>query len=154
MSTWDFPWLTSATLVAKLVEEALNKYGYGDQKLEFPLPLHFFDELDIFYNFRYQDPLGLSATGAGESGRYYYVETLDYDFMRSEIKVGAIDLQYILRHYFILGDEDSLASNWSLAGEPDRMYGYLCDETLGEIGKGEFADGEPGKILVDENILT
>ena len=149
----DYKWFTSSTLVSQLVRERLQRFGYGGQILDFDLDMHWFDELDIFHNFRYQDPLGLSTTGAGEAGRYYYVEGMDYDFMAGRIKVSAIDLQFLLRQYFILGDEDDLAVNWSSAGEPDRMYGYLCDETLGAVGEGEFADGEPGKILVDENIL-
>lgn len=149
----DYPYFTSQTLVDQLVKEYLKKYNYGDQKLEITLDMSWFNKLDVFYNFRYQDPEGLSATGAGETGRYYYVENIDYDFMAGKMKVTAIDLQFLLRQYFILGDEGSLASNWSSAGEPDRMFGYLCDETLGASGEGEFADGEPGKILVDENIL-
>lgn len=149
----DYKWFTSSTLVAQLVRERLQKYGYGGQILHFDLDMHWFTKLDIFHNFQYQDPLGLSSTGAGEQGRYYYVESMDYDFMAGKIRVSAIDLQFLLRQYFILGDEAALAANWSSAGEPDRMYGYLCDETLGVSGEGEFADGEPGKILVDENIL-
>jgi len=145
---WQLPFIISATLVQHLVDEGLLQYSHGDPKVSFPVPLHFFDKLDIFYNFRLQDLMGLSTTGAGELGRYYYIENLDYDFMGDQIMVTAIDLQYILRRYFILGDETLLASNWSSAGEPDRMFGYLCDET-----NDRFADGEPGKALIDENIL-
>lgn len=145
---WHFPFITSSTLVDLLVAEGLQQYSYGDPKLEFSVPLHFFDELDTFYNFRWQDLLGMSTTGAGESGRYYYIESLTYDFMGDKINVVAIDLQYILRRYFVLGDETTLASNWSAAGEDDRMFGYLCDETA-----NLFADGEPGKALVDEGFL-
>jgi len=144
----QYPFIISATLVQELVTEGLIQYGRGDPKVRFPVPLHFFDELDIFYNFRLQDLMGLSSSGAGEQGRYYYIESLDYDFMGDKINVVGIDLQYILRRYFILGDETVLASNWSSAGEPDRMFGYLCDEDI-----LRFADGEPGKALVNEGLL-
>ena len=144
----QYPFIISATLVQDLVAEGLLKYSLGNPKVTFPVPLHFFDELDTFYNFRLQDLMGLSSTGAGEQGRYYYIESLDYDFMGDKINVVAIDLQYILKRYFILGDETLLASNWSSAGEEDRMFGYLCDETL-----WQFADGAPGKALVNEGLL-
>ncbi|MCK4759024.1 MAG: hypothetical protein KAT69_03200 [Candidatus Aminicenantes bacterium] len=145
---WQFPNLISETLVEQLITEGLLKYSLGDPKIEFSVPIHWFDELEIFHNIRIQDPFGMSTTGAGEKGRYYYIETLSYDFMADKIDVVAVDLQYILRRYFILGDEGAQALNWSSAGESDRMYGYLCDEDT-----DRFADGEPGKALVDEGIL-
>lgn len=150
----QYPFIISATLVQDLVAEGLLKYSHGNPKVTFPVPLHFFDELDTFYNFRLQDLMGLSSTGAGEAGRYYYIESLDYDFMGDRIMVTAIDLQYILRRYFILGDETTLASNWSAASEADRMYGYLCSETEGpDSDQFQFADGAPGKALVNEGLL-
>lgn len=149
---WQFPFIISATLVQQLIAEGLLQYSLGNPKVEFPIPLHFFDKLDIFYAFRLQDLMGLSTTGAGEQGRYYYIESLSYDFMGDKINVVGIDLQYILRRYFILGDETALASNWSSASEPDRMFGYLCDETDNPKA-WHFADGEPGKALVNEGIL-
>ncbi|MCK4648098.1 hypothetical protein KAT51_01100 [bacterium] len=96
--------------------------------------------------------MGPSATGAGQQGRYYYIESLDYDFMGDKINVVAIDLQYMLSRHFVLGDETSLASNWSSAGEADRMFGYLCDENANPLA-WHFADGAPGKALMDEGIL-
>jgi len=145
---WEFPFIISSTLVDQLIKEGLIEYSHGDPKLKFTVPIHFFDEIDVFFNFRWQDLLGISSTGAGESGRYYFIESLTYDFMGDKINIVAKDLQYILRRYFILGDEGALASNWSAAGEADRMWGYLCDETT-----DRFADGDPGKALVDEGIL-
>ncbi len=151
---WEFPNIISASLVAQLVSEGLVKYSLGNPKVEFSVPIHWFDELEIFNNIRIQDPFGMSTTGAGEQGRYYYIESLDYDFMGDKIDVVAVDLQYILRRYFILGDEGVQALNWSSAGETDRMFGYLADETGGpDSDQVLFADGEPGKALVDEGIL-
>lgn len=151
---WQFPFIISASLVQTLVAEGLLQYSLGDPRVEFPVPIHFFDELDVFYNFRLQDLAGLSPTGAGEKGRYYYIESLTYDYMADQINVVAIDLQYILRRYFILGDESILASNWSAASEEDRIFGYLCDETKGpDSDQFQFDDGQPGKALVDEGIL-
>jgi hypothetical protein len=148
----QYPFIISATLIKDLVAEGLLKYSLGNPKIKFPVPLHFFDELDTFYNFRFQDLMGLSATGTGELGRYYYIESLTYDFMADEIQVVAIDLQYILKRYFILGDETTLASNWSSASEIDRMFGYLCDETATPVAF-HFADGAPGKALVNEGLV-
>lgn len=144
----QYPFIISSTLIDQLIAEGLVQYSHGDQKLKFSVPIHFFDELDIFYNMRWQDLMGLSATGDGEAGRYYYIESMDYDFMGDQINVVAIDMQYILRRYFILGDEGVRASNWSSASYDDRVFGYLCDETL-----WQFADGEPGKALVNEGLL-
>lgn len=145
---WEFPWTDSQSMVQQRLLDELFKFGYGDQKLEFEIPLSWINDIDIFTNFRFQDPYGLSRTGAGETGRYYYVESIDYDFQAQKMKITAIDLQWLLRQYFILGDEDDLAVNWSTANESERMFGYLCDEY-----EDKFADGEPGKKLVDENIL-
>lgn len=148
----QYPFIVSSTLIDQLATEKLTQYSHGDPKLKFSVPIHFFDELDIFYNMRWQDLMGISSTGAGEAGRYYYIESMDYDFMGDKINVVAIDLQYILRRYFILGDETALASNWSSASESDRIYGYLCDETDNPKA-WHFADGEPGKALVNEGLL-
>ena len=41
-----------------------------------------------------------------------------------------------------------MADNWDIATEEDKMFGYLCDEVT-----DEFADGDPGKQLCDENLL-
>ena len=144
----DFPWTDSATLVEWLVQEALLKRGWGDPKLHLPLPINWIDEFDVFSNFRFQDPFGLSLTGAGEQGRYYYIESITVDFMGQKLDIVAVDLQFLLSQYFVKGDETLLAANWNIAGPADRMFAYKCDETT-----GKFADGEPGKILVDENIL-
>lgn len=143
-----FPWTDSATLVDQRILEELLKRGYGDQKISFPVPIYFIDELDVFTNFRFQDPFGLSSTGAGEVGRYYYVESLSYDFQNNKIDVVAIDLQWLLRQYCIAGDETVLASNWATAGEADRMYCYAGDEVT-----GKFPDGEMAKELADETAL-
>lgn len=150
----QYPFIISASLINDLITEALLQYGEGNPKIKFPVPLHFFDELDTFYNFRLQDLMGLSSTGAGELGRFYYIESLDYDFMGDKINVVAIDLQYVLRRYFVLGDEGVIASNWSSASESDKMFGYLCDETAGpDSDQFLFADGATGKALVNEGLL-
>ncbi len=47
-----------------------------------------------------------------------------------------------------MGDENSLATNWSAASEADKLYGYLCDETT-----SKFANSETGKIMIDEKLL-
>ena len=144
----DYKWTADAALAAARLSEELYRYGYGNYKLSISLSLDYFNALEVFTNFRYQDPWGLSLTGAGEAGRYYYVESIEYNFLENRMDIEAIDLQWLLRQYLILGDEDELAAAWADAGESDRMFAYLCSETT-----GKFSDGEDGKILVDENIL-
>lgn len=145
---WEFPNLISGPFVLSLIAEGLVKYSHGDPKVEFSVPIHWFDELEIFHNIRIQDPQGLSSSGAGEKGRYYYIETLDYDFMADQIHVVAVDLQFVLGRWFIAGDRDLLAADWSSAGEADRMFAYAADETT-----KRFADGSPGKKAADESML-
>ena len=147
-SPWEFPWTDNSTLAGERVKELLLRFGYGDYKISLNLPLSFMDHLDVLTNFKFQDPYGLSLTGAGESGRYYYVESIGYSFLEGTMSIIGLDLSWLLMQYFILGDEDSLPANWSIAAESSRIYGYLCDELT-----GLFADGEPGKILVDENLF-
>ena len=149
MEEWKFPWTTSESMVNQRTLEELMKRSYGDPKVEFSVSMkEFIDDLDIFRNYRLQDPWGLSKTGTGEKGRYYYVESLTYDNQGEKIDVVGIDMQWLLRQYFVLGDENELANNWNIATESDKMFGYLCDEAT-----NEFADGDPGKQLCDENLL-
>ena len=144
----DWKWTTSDALVASRLVEELHRYGYGDKKITFPVSFDWFDKIDIFLNFRLENPWGISADGSGETGRYYYIEALDYDFIGNRIMVTAIDLQWLLRQYFILGDEGDHEALWDNAVESSRMYGYLANELT-----GLFSDGEPGKILIDEGKL-
>jgi hypothetical protein len=143
---WEFRWTDSEQFVDARCAEELMKRGYGDKIITFDLALEHIDTLDIFSSFRLEDPWGLSTTGTGEIGRYYYVTSLQFDPDAYKIRVQATDLQYLLRQYFVLGDEMGLPDNWSDAGDNDRLYGYLCDETT-----GRFVDGEPGKILMSES---
>lgn len=144
----DYPWTDSQTLIDQRVLEELQKRGWGDPKLHFSIPINWIDEFDVFDNLRFQDPFGLSATGAGEQGRYYYIESITYDFFGQKLDIVAVDLQFLLSQYCIKGSESVLASNWNVAGEADRMFLYGCDEAT-----GKFADGELGKVLVSENLF-
>lgn len=144
----DYPHTTSQTLVDQLALETLIKRGWGDPVLEFPVPISWIDELDILSSFRFQNPFGLSLTGAGEQARYYYVISMAYDFLGEKIDIIAVDLQFLLTQYCIKGSESVLAANWNIAGQADRMFLYGCNEAT-----GKFDDGEPGKILVSENIF-
>ena len=144
----QYPFIVSSTFIDQLIADGLIQYSDGDPKLIFSVPMHFFDELDVFYNFRWQNLMGISAAGAGEAGRYYYIESLDYDFMGDRINVVAIDMEYIVKKYFILGDEGVIAGTYSAASDVERIFGYLCDEAT-----WRFSNGDPGKALVDEGLL-
>lgn len=144
----DYPWTDSQVLVDWIAKEALLKRGWGYPKLEFSIPINWIDEFDIFSNFRFQDPFGLSLTGTGERARHYYIESITADFMGQKLDIVAVDFTFLLSQYSVKGDETVLAANWATAPPADRMYLYACDETT-----GLFADGELGKVKIDENIL-
>lgn len=143
----DFHWTTSATWAAKRAEEELQKYGYGLPEIRFDLGWQWIDQLDVLTNFRLQDPFGISATGAGELGRFCYVSSLAVDFQGMKLSVIAQDLNWILYQYLMLGDETVLPANWTGATFEEKIWAYLCDEIT-----GRFANGEPGKKLVNEII--
>lgn len=58
------------------------------------------------------------------------------------VTLETLDVERLYATGFILGDEVTLASSWSVAPTADRRYGYLCDEVT-----GRFSDGTPGKRL-------
>lgn len=151
-TAWNFPWTTSQTLVEQRLTEELLRWAYGNKKVKVWLPIYWTSQLDIMSNFRFQDLYGISSTGAGEQGRYYYVTSLTYDFQASPMRLGVEgeDLQWLLRQYFIFGDANVLTSDsWATATEADRLYGYCCEGNTGEFP----SDGEPGKILIDGNLI-
>lgn len=143
---YDFAWTHSATLVAIRTNEEFLKYGQGDFKVEFTVPINWIDILDIFTNFRLQEPFGLDGgtdppARRGEFGRYYYVESLNYNFMKQEITVVGIDLQFLLRQCFIVAHCGDVAEKWENASESDKMYAYV-----GNCAAGSFVyDGAPLK---------
>lgn len=143
---WEFPQITSETLADQRAWEELAKRGVGERRIEFPISLSWVNVLDVFTNFKLQDPFAIDAAGVGESGGYYFIENLGYDFIKEQLKVTAIDLVWLLTQFCILGDENVLAGNWGdPASKEDRMFCYLGDEIT-----GEFADGEAAKLLMSE----
>jgi len=147
--TLDMKWTTNETLADKQLFNILYKRGKGYKRVKIKLPLTFIEYLDIYDSFRLQDPFGVSVDGSGDYGRFLYVESINYEWIGNSMDVDALDLTYILRQYLVLGDEDSLPSNWSTTTEESKAYAYLCDEVT-----GLFADGDYGKILVDENKIA
>lgn len=142
---WDFPWTTSETLINKRILDELLKRGQGDWKVKFSIPINWIDEFDLLTNIRVQDPFGMGGD-TGEVGRYYYIESLNYDFMNGKIDVVAIDLYYILRQCIVLGDCDEIPDTWAATTYEEKIFGYLC--ACGSGDGGEFpSDGEPCKIL-------
>lgn len=145
---WHFPWITSDIsadgdalgLAAHRMSEELMKHAFGYKKIHIKVPIQMIDDLDIFTNFRYQDPFGLSWTKEGEKGRYYYISSLTYDFQSRSIDIVGIDLQYLLGQYLIIGDCDALPNDWTLGSEHDRIYAAVSDCTT-----GRFSNGDPGK---------
>jgi hypothetical protein len=144
----EFPWTNSTAFISERLIEELTKRCYGDKRLHFSLPMKFFNDLDINTDFRFQDIWGLSLTGAGEAGRYYYISSLNYNPVGQNIDIIAIDLQYLLQAYFIFGSEADLPANWTAATYEQRMFGFMARES-----DCTFPDGEPGKILISEALL-
>lgn len=145
---YDFHWTDSLTLIVRRTNEEFLKYSQGDKKVEFPMPMNWIDIFDIFTNFRLQEPFGLDGDDSvapelrGERGRYYYIESLGYDFMRQRINIVGIDLQYLLRQCMIVAHCADLSSdNWEGASEADKMFAYV-----GSCAENSFpSDGSPLK---------
>lgn len=138
----EFPWTNSLSLIQDRLTEILLKRGYGDNRITFSVSIKWFKRLDLMMNFKFQDLWGLSTTGGGEEGRIYYIISLNYNWTAATIDVEAVDLQWLLRQFFIIGDSSVLPENWSLYSEIQRIFGAVCDSDT-----GEFDDGEPGKMV-------
>jgi hypothetical protein len=145
---WEFRWITDDTFAAQRITEDLLKLAYGNKEVTFTISMEWIGQIDIFDNFRLQDPYGLSSTGSGESGRWYYITALTYDYTNKTIGVTAVDLSWLLQQYFIFGDENEMPQYFTDAGDLYRLYGYCCDEVT-----DKFSDGTQGKRLIDENYI-
>lgn len=146
---WQLPWTDTEILIAERVNEELMKRGQGDLKVEFSIPINWIDEFDIHTNFRLQEPFGLDGRNIapelrGEVGRYYYIESLTYDFMNQKINIVAVDLQFILRQTMLVAHCDDIAGaekKWSQASDAERIYAYV-----GNCATNSFvSDGSPLK---------
>ncbi|MBA7660203.1 hypothetical protein ES703_68203 [subsurface metagenome] len=146
---WDMSWTYSEVLIAERINEEMLKRGQGDLKVEFSMPINWIEEFDIFTNFRLQEPFGLDGRSIppeyrGEVGRYYYIESLTYDWMNQKINVVAIDLQFILRQIMIVPHCGDVADKWENASESDKMYAYV-----GHCATETFeSDGSPLKRVI------
>ena len=143
---WDMPWTDSEVLIKERITEELLKRGQGDFKVDFSLPMNWITAFDILTNFRLQEPFALDGRtippeDRGEAGRYYYIESLTYDWMNQKLRIVAVDLQFILRSIMIVAHCGDVAETWAGASETDKMYAYVgnCDadsfESDGELLK-------------------
>ncbi len=143
---WDMPWTDSEVLIKERITEELLKRGQGDFKVDFSLPMNWITAFDILTNFRLQEPFALDGRtippeDRGEAGRYYYIESLTYDWMNQKLLIVAIDLQFILRSIMIVAHCGDVAEQWADASETDRMYAYV-----GSCAANSFeSDGSPLK---------
>lgn len=138
---WDMPWTDSEVLIQERITEELLKRGQGDFKVTFTLPINWITAFDILTNFRLQEPFGLDGTNnppdeRGEVGRYYYIESLAYDFMNQKLTVVAVDLQFLLRRIMIVAHCGDVDQYYASASETDKMYAYV-----GSCATDSFADG-------------
>lgn len=81
---------------------------------------------------------------AGHVNKHFQLRETNYDLARFTNRVLLEDTSNYTGRACILGDGTTLAASWAVADSDDRQYCYLCDS-----GTGQFADGEPGKMLVD-----
>ena len=81
---------------------------------------------------------------AGYSNRLLQLREFNYDPNNFTNEALFEDIINYTGRACILGDDTVLAASWATADADDRQYCYLCDS-----GTGQFADGEPGKMLVD-----
>jgi len=136
---WHFAWTDSEVLVQNRITEEILKRNLGDFKVVFSIPINWIDEFDIFTTFRLQEPFGLDGSAEvprerGEVGRYYYIESMTYDFMNQKISIVAIDLQFLVRQAMVVAPctditEGTMSEDWENASDLDRMYAYVgnCD---------------------------
>lgn len=144
---WEFPWTDSENLIASRITEELLKYTYGELKISFSIPINWIDVFDIFSNFRLQEPFGLDAgTGdpaaSGEYGRYYYIESMTYDFINQKINITAVDMQYLLKQCMIMAHCGDVPENYDNASEADKMFAYI-----GDCDSDAMPDGAPLKRI-------
>ncbi len=127
---WQMPWTDSELLIAERINEEFLKRGQGDFKVEFTMPINWIDEFDILTNFRLQEPFGIDGSNnpieeRGEVGRYYYIESLTYNFMTQKISIVAVDLQYILRQIMIVAHCGDIEEKWENASDSEKLYAYV-----------------------------
>jgi len=144
---WDLPWSASETLISRRITEELLKRNYGEPKVEFSIPIKWIDVFDIFSNLRLQEPFGLDLRDIdpslrGEYGRYYYIESMTYDFLNQKINVVAIDLQYLIGRCMLVSHCGDVPDDWMNATQVQRMYAYV-----GSCATESFEDGEPLKLV-------
>jgi len=144
---WEFPWTTSKSIAGMRTWEEIIKREGGDKKVEFIIPMHWVDRLDVFSDFQLQDPFAIDGSDLppeerGERAHYYFVESIQYDFGKEQLRITAVDLGWLQRVQFLLGDEDTDPDNWEDANPEDKTKAYLPDERT-----GRFRDGERGKRI-------
>jgi len=139
---WEFPWTTSKSIAGMRAWEEIIKRERGDKKVEFIVPMSWVVKLDVFSDFQLQDPFAISIDGTGERAHLYFVESIQYDFGKGQLKITAVDLGWLQRVQFLLGDEDTDPDNWEDASDEDKDKAYLPDED-----SGRFRNRERGKRI-------
>ena len=139
---WEFPWTTSKSIAGMRAWEEIIKREGGDKKVEFIIPMYWVVKLDVFSDFQLQDPYAIDIDGEGERAHLYFIESIAYDFGKEQLKITAVDLGWLQRVQFLLGDEDTDPDNWEDATKEERTKAYLPDERT-----GRFRDGERGKRI-------
>lgn len=141
-ATWEYPWINNGDFAIQRIAEDLRRLSYGHRKVSFTLPMEMIRDIDIFDNFKLQDPYDIHPTGEGSAGHYYYVTALTYDWMNQKIAVEAEDLEWLISQCFIIGRCDEIANSWEDATQYMRFFGYIgsCDDD-------SLPGGSPLKVI-------
>ena len=139
---WEFPWTTSRSVAGMRAWEELIKREDGEKRIEFIVPMSWVGRLDVFSDFQLQDPYAINIDGDGERAHLYFIESIQYDFGKEQLRITAVDLGWLQRVQFLLGDEDTDPDNWEDASDKDKDKAYLPDED-----SGRFRNRERGKRI-------
>lgn len=140
--TWDYPWINSSEFAVQRMAKDFRRLAFGHRKVTFDLPMEFIDKLDIFDNFKLQDPYDLHPQGEGSVGHYYYVTALTYEWMNQKISVEAEDLEWLVSQCFIIGRCEDIANSWENATQWMRFFGYV-----GSCATNSLPGGSPLKVI-------
>ena len=133
---WDYPWINSEDFLVERLAEDLGRMAYGHRTVSFEVSLDMVDDLEIFDNFQLQDPYGISASGVGDIGRYYYITGLNYDWVKHSIAVEAEDLQWLVGQCFLIGHCDDIPELEADASDWQQMFGYIGSCTTDAMPSG------------------
>lgn len=136
-----FYWIRNASMASDIAHRKLLRFKDPPTFVEIPFPLNTLSD-DLTEVIKLTHFLGKGSSGYDT--RRFQIRTTDYNLNIFTNRMLLEDCESFIAYACVLGDDTSLPASWANADEDEREYCYLCDSTT-----KEFADGEPGKRLVD-----